>query len=451
MISWLNSSVFQFLKWIGVDRAVAYFILDKVWRLFAGLTTMLMISHFLSPEAQGFYFTFISLLALQAFVELGFSLVITPFASHEWVSLSWDGKGSIRGEEKALSRLVSLGQLVVKWYVCASLLLVSFVSLAGFYFFSQQPDSGIGWQEPWFVAVFLAGVQLCYLPFYSILEGCQQIKNAYLFRLIKAVFGSLAIWLVMYFGGSLWMVATTIGVGVIIDSILVFGRYRGFFRTFISVKPTEKIDWRDEIFPMQWRIALGAIATYFRMSIFTPIIFHYHGSVAAGKFGMTWQAIEVLGTLAHAWIFPKVPRYSIMIAQKKYAELDRYFLRNSIISVMVVLIGAVIGLLLIYGLNEIGHHLAQRLLPPFPTAVLFLAATLIQIPNCMSSYLRCHKKDPLLGVQMGFGLSCGLSVWLLGSQYGPLGLALGFLGTVSLVLLPWESIVFYRCRKEWHR
>ena len=122
----MSSSIFshgiRFLRWIEVDRAVAYSILEKVWRFPAGLITLLLISSYLTPEIQGFYFTFISVLDLQGLIELGFSLVITPFASHEWVHLGWDGKGRISGDKKPLSRLISLGRLVFKWYFIAGIL-----------------------------------------------------------------------------------------------------------------------------------------------------------------------------------------------------------------------------------------------------------------------------------------------------------------------------------------
>ena len=96
-----------------VDRAVAFAVLAKVWGLFAGPVTLFLISIYLSPEMQGFYYTFLSLIALQSFVELGFSIVITQFASHEWANLEMDRERRIKGDLPALSRLISLGRLVL--------------------------------------------------------------------------------------------------------------------------------------------------------------------------------------------------------------------------------------------------------------------------------------------------------------------------------------------------
>ena len=450
MFSNLISLGIRFLRWIEVDRAVAYSIIEKLWKLLAGLITLFLVSFYLTPETQGFYFTFISVLALQALIELGFSLVITPFASHEWVHLSWDGRGHIKGDKTPLSRLISLGRLVFKWYLVGSAFFVLIVAPAGYWFFSREPHPGVNWQWPWILATFMAGCQFFTIPFYSILEGCNQIKNVYLFRLLKAIFSALSMWLVMAFGGKLWVVAAMLGAQSVVDLVLIFGRYRNFFGTFVLISPTTHIPWKSEIWPMQWRISLGALAAYFMFSLYNPILFHYHGPVIAGQFGMTWQAVAVLSALASAWIFPKIPRYSRLIAQKNYDELDRYFFRNSSIAFTITLLGAIVAWLLIYGLNTYQFQIAERILSPFPSSLLLLAVVIAQIPNCISGYLRCHKKDPLMPLHVVFGLINGLLVWFFGSQYGSIGAAASYLGTVTLILLPGEIFIFNYCRKKWH-
>ena len=153
-------------KWFDVDRAIAYALLSKVWLLFAGPITLYLISLYLTPEMQGFYYTFLSLVALQVFIELGFYVVITQFASHEWAHLSFDDSGSIIGDPAALSRLVSLGRLVFKWYAVASGLFIIFIGIIGYYFLSSKTSFGIVWELPWLIFILLSGLQLWLLPFF---------------------------------------------------------------------------------------------------------------------------------------------------------------------------------------------------------------------------------------------------------------------------------------------
>src|SRR2546428_278946 len=93
-----------------VTPATAYGLLTIGWRFLAGPVSIVLIVRRFTPELQGYYYTFASVQALQIFVELGFSNIVTYFAGHEWAKLSLDSQGRIVGDEDALSRLISLGQ-----------------------------------------------------------------------------------------------------------------------------------------------------------------------------------------------------------------------------------------------------------------------------------------------------------------------------------------------------
>ena len=131
--------------------------------------------------------------------------------------------------------------------------------------------------------------------------------------------------------------------------------------------------------------------------------------------------------------------------KNNYAELDRYFFRNSITAVTVTFLGAIILGLLVYGLNIYEFQLAERLLPLFPTTLLLLAVVTTQIPNCIAGYLRSHKKDPMVGIHVIFGMTNGLLVWLMGSRFGSEGAAASYLAAVVLLLLPGAVLIFNRC------
>jgi len=139
----------RLLKWFEVDKAIFFVLLARGWQLLAGPISILLITNYLTPYAQGFYYTFGSLLALQFFVELGFSLVIINISSHEWAHLRLDHAGYIVGEPEAKSRLISLGRLIYRWYAVASVIFILGVSIGGYHFFSQTPHPYKNWQTPW--------------------------------------------------------------------------------------------------------------------------------------------------------------------------------------------------------------------------------------------------------------------------------------------------------------
>ena len=442
--------IVKLLRWFDVDRAIAYALLSKVWLLFAGPITLYLISLYLTPEMQGFYYTFLSLVALQVFIELGFYVVITQFASHEWAHLSFDDSGFIVGDPTALSRLVSLGRLVFKWYAVASGLFIIFIGIIGYYFLSSKTSFGIVWELPWLIFILLSGLQLWLLPFSSLLEGCNQVANIYKFRLIQGIITACIMWITMYLGGGLWICVASVGSGLLVNSFFFFMHYRNFFKTIFLVNPNNKISWQSEVWPMQWRLAVGGMVSYFMFSLFIPVMFHYHGPVVAGQMGMTWQIVGSLDPLAMAWISTKVPSWGIFIAKNQFSELDQSFYKASAISLAVITSGALVVWLIVYGLNYIQHPISERMLAPLPTGVFLLGFIVIQVSQCLASYLRAHKKEPFLHISVVSGVATGLLVWILGSKFGPIGAGASFL-FVSMVLLPFGLRIWLRCRREWHK
>src|SRR5262245_38433856 len=196
LVSW-ESLLHRFLLKTATDRPVLLALLGRSWQILAGPITLLLIAQFFTPEEQGFYYTFASLLALQSFIELGFSVVIINVASHEWAHLSLSEDGPIVGEPRALSRLIDLGRFAFKWYAIGSLIFVISVGSAGFVFLSRSEYASVHWEAPWFALVALTGFLLWGTPLTSILEGCNQVQTINKFRLSQAIMGSIALWLTL--------------------------------------------------------------------------------------------------------------------------------------------------------------------------------------------------------------------------------------------------------------
>jgi O-antigen/teichoic acid export membrane protein len=144
-----------------------------------------------------------------------------------------------------------------------------------------------------------------------------------------------------------------------------------------------------------------------------------------------------------------VPTFGILIAQQKYAELDRMFWRITAVVFAVTIVGALGIWLLVLALHHLHHPFANRLLSPEPTAYLLLATIIATISLPMSTYLRAHKKEPLLRVSIIGGLLTGAAVIVLGKHYSADGVAIGYL-IVTAIVTPFVALIWYRCRGEWH-
>jgi hypothetical protein len=444
------SRLTSLLRLAEVDRAVFFALLTRGWQVLTGPLTLLLIAFQMQPEVQGFYYTFASLLALQSFVELGFYLVIINVASHEWARLGLDSNGAIVGESDALSRLVGLGRLTFKWYAVASTIFVIGVGSIGFVFFSRTQYSGIAWQAPWLVLVLLTGLMLLGLPFNSLLEGCGQMGTVNRFRLSQTIVGTLALWLTLVLGGGLWAAAVSVGVKLLRDVYLLCVQYRSFFASFFVAPTRAQIDWRREVWPMQWRLGLAGLMNYFALSLFTPVMFQYRGAAVAGQMGMTWAVVGSLQAVALAWVYSNVPKFGAFVANKDFLQLDQLWFRTSAISLAVISLGATAAWCGVYWLNAMEMSLADRMLSPFPFGLFLVATVLMQISQCQTAYILAHKQAPFAVQGVVSGLLIGTLVWLLGSNYGPTGTAVGYLAVVAFFLIPYETFLWRRCRAESH-
>ena len=240
-------------------------------------------------------------------------------------------------------------------------------------------------------------------------------------------------------------------INVLRDVYLLGVQYRRFLEPFFNLSVGPCINWRTEIWPMQWRLAISGLVNYFAFSLFNPVIFYYHGAAVAGQMGMTWTIVTAVQSVSLMWLYLKVPRFGMLIAQKDYTGLDKLWLRTSLVSLALIASAAGVAWLLIYGLHVLNVPLAKRLLPPLPTGLFLLSAVFMQVSQCQTAYLFAHKQHPFLVMSVTASLLIGLLVWLLGSHFGPVGAAVGYLSVVACIIVPWETAVWFRCRSEWHK
>jgi hypothetical protein len=445
----------RLLSRLEINRAVGFVLLARGWQLLAGPATVLLLAHHFSKAEQGYYYTFFSLIALQTFVELGLYNVVTNLSSHEWAHLSLDADGRIAGDERALSRLVSLGRFIFKWYAAASATFALCVGIGGYIFLSSRADPDISWQAPWITLVTLTGLILWALPFNALLEGCGQIEQMNRFRLTQALIGSAALWLTIALDGGLWAVVASMGVALLRDVYLLLIRYRRFFEPFFRPPANESINWKTEIWPLQWRLAAQGLFSYFLVHLYTPVLFKFQGPEVAGQMGMTMQIVGALQGIAMIWVQTNVPRYGLMVARKEYDALDRVWWRTSLVSLGVMAAGCLSAWLAIYVLNYVWQPslgsipLSERFLLPLPAAILFASTTLTHTISCQAAYLRAFKREPFLVSGLVTGAINGGLVLLLAYWYGATGATAANLIVTAGVSVPWITLIWLHGRKHW--
>lgn len=432
---------------LDLRPAVRYALLTRLWQLGAGAVTLLVIARYFPPELQGFYYTFAGLLALQTFLELGFSVVITNVASHEWATLQMCPDGSVEGNLRALGRLGSLSRLVFRWFGVGTILYIVLIGSGGFLFLSASSRADVAWVRPWWALVLAGALQFWALPFSAFLEGCDQVATVQRHRLFHAVWGNLALWIAILLGAGLWAAAIWTFTGVLRELGMLV-RYRRFFASF-QRSDDAVMHWRTEIWPMQWRLAILGAMNYFLYALFTPVIFRYHGAVEAGRIGMTLQLVTTLQAATLAWISTRVAQFGALASRKAYGDLDREWARSTGIAMVMLAVGGLTMLGVLTLLPRYVPTFAQRLLPVAPTSLFLLAVLFGQMTHGFSTYLRAHKREALVLPGVAGALVTAVLVWWLGRAFGSIGAAWGYMLASGAVVLPWVAWRWATLRKAW--
>lgn len=439
------------LRSIGLDRAIAYSILLKSWQTIAGLIGIGIIARNFSPEVQGYYYTFASLVGLQSFVELGLHLVISNFASHEWSRLRLERDGTINGSAEAISRLVSLGRFVFKWYAVAAIVFLLLAGMGGYWFLGRANDHGVDWQMPWLLHILFSSIVLWCMPFLALLDGCDQVAQVARFRTAQAVAGNLAIWVAILAGTDLWAAPAYSLVSALFCLYYLLVSKRAFFKPFFEPPKFGRVSWRGEILPMQWRLALQGVTGYFVLSMFTPVMFYYHGPAVAGQMGMTWQIVGAIQSVATIWVLTKAPKFGMLIAAREFAVLDSKWRMAALISMGLMVTGVLVVFVSVYYLRHSDWGPIERLLPPLPFLFLAGGAVLTQGVQCIAIYLRAHKREALMPVGVITGILMGLAVWRFGMDHGAPGASAAYLLVMSCVSFPMALLIWRGARRDWHR
>lgn len=322
--------------------------------------------------------------------------------------------------------------------------------MGGYFFFMAKPYAEIRWQMPWFSLCVVAGFALMMSPLFSIIEGCNQVASIYSFRFTQGVLSSLAVIASMMLGFGLYTLAIAAFVRFACGVIFIFSKHYRFIFQLLNHEITERINWVKEVWPFQWRIGISWLSGYFIFSLFTPVMFYYHGAKVAGQMGMTWSFVTMVETVAYAWISTRMPQFGILIAHHNYDELDRLFHKLFIITVGIAASLSLILWILIYGLHVSGIKLGERLLPMLPVTLLLVHRNFNIMLTDMAFYLRAHKQEPMMIPSLVGAMLAGTSTWLLGAAYGPTGAAAGFLAIAIVWGIPSAYYVFSTCRKRWH-
>ena len=452
----MNDLLITIAHKIGMDKAIAYSSGSRIIQGLTGVLSVFFITTFLTGVEQGFYYTFGSILALQVFFELGLTGIMTQYVAHEASHLQLNAEQQYEGEEKYVSRLASLVHFCVKWYVVLAVIVLLFLLIVGYVFFSHYGENhtDVSWKLPWVLICIATAINIFQSPFISIFMGVGKVKE-----MSKIGFWQQIIVPINWIGLAAGLNLYVLGIASLL-SILIWQSFvwkTGLARIVVNLwntRITERVSYMKEIFPYQWKIALSWVSGYFIFQLFNPVLFVTEGAVVAGQMGMTLQALNSIQAFSMSWLNTKVPLYSKLIALKDYLQLDTIFniTLRQMVSVCVVLMASFFLVIWLINLTQLqfnGHVLADRFLPYIPMLLLMISIYINQYINSWATYLRCHKQEPYLIPSICGGVADGLSTLILGNMFGLYGMTIGYC-VLTCLFCPWAYWIYKTKKTEWH-
>ncbi len=323
----------------------------------------------------------------------------------------------------------------------------------GFVFLSKgEGSTTLHWQWPW-VLMVLSTVGLLFTNMMlSLLEGCGEVKQVSKVRLFSSMSMSLAMWITLPAGGKLYAAPAANTAMLIYASYWLWKSKKIILKQmFFETHILSPIQWRKEVWPMQWKSALSFINGYLMFQLFNPILFHLDSPITAGKMGISTNLAGAALNVSLAWISTKAVPFCTFVSEKNWQEMDRVFF-NALRQSLVILVFTLAMLYTcVYMLNIHFPGIAQRFLDLKSLAWLMLAVIANHILFSYAIYLRAHKEDPFVFLTLLGGILMPIGTILAIKHYGVLGLTFTYAVLAWLIGVGGGTWIFLRKRALWHK
>jgi O-antigen/teichoic acid export membrane protein len=165
--------------------------------------------------------------------------------------------------------------------------------------------------------------------------------------------------------------------------------------------------------------------------------------------GMTMAVIQGTNSMANAWFKTKVPTFSILIAQKKFIELNVFYYKTLKQSLFALFGASVLLSMMFLFLYSQKLGIVHRFLPFAPVLLLMGTSFLQLLLDAMATYLRCHKKEPFLALSIAMGILTSITLYLVSKPYGVMGVTFSYF-IILLMATIWGYKIFNLKKNEWH-
>ena len=409
-------------------------ILQKSSQALASVIAALMVTHFLSVEEQGFYYAIGGLLSGCVLLDLGLSSLLVQISARISSGLELDSNGALVPSRHGHNAFLSLVGWSRRGYARIAAVTLAVMPLGFLYFSSAESDqANILWHWPFVMAVLCVALSLPAYPLLSIIEGMGRVSEVYWVRLGQYVLGAALAWICLLGDQGLFAPAMAPLAMAVIVCWWAIARYKSLL---LSTDQAVEVDfaWREEIWPLQRKVAVSWIANYLLLSSPTLIVFYFGDAADAGRLGLSIVAANLIGSMCASWLVAKVPRITQQIAQNNGLESRKIFLKEFARAFLLMAASFIVLLCLIILAGD--SALAKRVLHPEALLLLLGVFLIFHSVAMLSLYFRARGVEllavPLFGATL-LGVVMSLVVV---KSHGVVGVLVAFFVAFGLLALP---------------
>lgn len=368
--------------------------LNQMWRLVSGPLLIILLPIFLSEEVQGFWYLMISLGAVAAFADFGFSNILLQFSAHEFAFLKFDSSFDLDGKEENLRRLSSLFVFAWNWTVVLILVLFPITLFVGIFVMGGFTSLGV-WSMPWLIYCIGAILTLCNGIFLSFFEGCNSVSKVQAIRLKIALVNTILVTLGLIMDFGLYALSISLFASSVFGFINMYVVFKRTVSKFFDVARINRHAWGLEIYPLLKKYIVSWTSGYLVFQLFTPFAFYFFGSVQAGKVGMSIAIFTSIFSISNVWITSVIPKMNIAIAKLDFEGLHIMFSKHLKMAVWTYIIGSVVFYFLFYTI-KIKYPFMERFVSLQSLVILNICWFAQLMVHNFAIYLRAYKEEPLL-------------------------------------------------------
>jgi glycosyltransferase involved in cell wall biosynthesis len=416
------------LEMIKTEKII---VTQRAWQAGAGAITLLLLTANAPLDAQGWYYALLSLAATYVIFDHGLSGILTLKAASKF------HKKNIRQSDllnpREINQFHSLCYVASRKYRKLSMFFLFLIGPIGFYFFSLSESDLQNWPAVWLTLIVATSINLLFLPVASIIEGCGGINEVYKVRLLQGVLGSVACWLMIITGHTLWA-AVALALAATITQVVWLATKWMHLAPFFTQKPNPLNNWDDSLGQVEKRVGVTTISAYLLGQAITIVLFQVEGPESAARMGFSLAIVNTIALLSFSTITSILPRLSAATAQSNWADTDLMFSRavKKGIAFFIVLTSCFV----IAVNTSYFTFLHQNLLPNEVMLILCVAVLCGQYISAVTLKIRCSMSEPLFGIAILASVLMVISMLTVPQYFGASGLILSLLIIQGGIALP---------------